>query len=42
LIRKGEAARAAPALTVVRRRRREIDPDVVMLFVMMSSQDIYI
>src|ERR1700732_5612038 len=33
LMRSGETARAAPALTVVSRRRREIDPDLVVFLV---------
>src|ERR1700728_3941938 len=41
LTRNGEAARAAPALTVVSSRRREIDPLVIFL-AMMSSPGYYI
>src|ERR1700679_3876507 len=38
-MRNGEAASAAPALTVVSSRRREIDPDLVVFLVMMSSPE---
>ncbi|HYS87781.1 MAG TPA: hypothetical protein VEN78_22680, partial [Bradyrhizobium sp.] len=37
LMRNGDAASAAPALTVVSGRRREIDPDLVIFLVMASS-----
>jgi len=37
LMRNGETARAAPALAVVSKRRREIDPDLVIFLVMASS-----
>jgi hypothetical protein len=36
-MRNGEAASAAPALTVVSRRRRVIEPDLAVFLVMMSS-----
>jgi hypothetical protein len=36
-MRNGEAARAAPALTVASRQRREIDPALVTFFVMVVS-----
>src|ERR1700738_5724605 len=33
LMRSGETARAAPALAVISKRRREIDPDLVVFLV---------
>src|ERR1700688_4503092 len=39
LMRNGEAASAAPALTVVSRRRRVIDPDLVVFLVMVPPLD---
>jgi len=42
LMRNGDAASAAPALTAVSRRRREIDPDLVIFLVIASSAGFHI